>query len=228
MQIRTAMAGLFALFLATGNANAAVFCVATTSSIQQALAVAGSNGEADTIRIVIGTYAPAAGSIAFSYSTNESNALSIEGGYPFGCAARVDKASLTVLSGSGARQVMRLYAQGSGAISVKNLTLEDGNAPNRGAGLSVEGPTGVFFTGFTGSVTIERVIFLGNRSTAAPGGLAIATRGGSIVVRGNLFAFNQCGDDNCALWIQSLAEDPLTVVFGGNTVALNICIPGSS
>lgn len=227
MRIGMSKAGLLILILAAGNATAAVFCAATTSSIQQALAIAGSNGETDTIRIIIGSYAPAAGSIAFSYSTNENNALSIEGGYTFGCGVRVDKASLTVLSGSGMRQVMRLYAQGSGAISVKNLTIEDGNAPTRGAGLSVEGPTGAFFVGFTGSVTVERVIFLGNRSTAEAGGLAIATRGGSIVVRGNLLAFNQCGDDNCALWIQSLASDPLTVIFGGNTVALNTCILGA-
>jgi hypothetical protein len=227
MRVRTGMAGLFVLFLASGHAIAAVFCAATTSSIQQAFAIAGSNDEADTIRIVIGSYAPAAGSIAFSYSSNEGRALTIEGGYTFGCGQRIDKAGLTVLSGSGSRQVVRVYGQGSGTVTVRNLTIEDGNAPTPGAGLSVEGPTGGFFVGFTGSVTVERVIFLGNRSTAAPGGLAIATRGGIIAVRGNLFAFNQCGDDNCALWIQSLAEDPLTVIFGGNTVALNTCISGS-
>lgn len=214
------------LCLAAGSASAAVFCAATTSSIRQALVIAGSNGEADTIRIIIGTYAPTTGAIAFPYTTNENHSLSIEGGYTFGCEVQVDKASLTVLSGSGVRQVMRLYSGGSAAVSVRNLTIEDGETDARGAGLSIEGPTGEFFVGFNGNATVERVIFLGNRSGAEAGGLAIAT-GGSITVRNNLVAFNQCGESNCSLWIESRDDEPITVIFGGNTVALNTCIQGA-
>lgn len=223
MRNRFVMGGLLTLFLGASNASAAVFCAATSSAIRQALIVAASNGQADTIRINIGTYSASTGDIAFPYAASENNAITIEGGYTFGCGARVDKANLTVLSGSGVRQVMRFYSQGSGSVSVKNLTIEDGDSAAPGAGLSIEGPTGQFFIGFTGSATVERVIFLGNRSAAEAGGLRIATRDGGITVRGNLFAFNRCGESHCSLWIESRASSPISVRFGGNTVALNTC-----
>ena len=227
MHKRSLQLAAITLFMAAGCASAAEFCAATTTMIRQALAIAASNGESDLIRIVIGTYAPTTGAIAFPYSTNESHALSIEGGYTFGCGLRVDNAGLTVLGGSGTRQVMRFHSQGSGAISVKNLTIEDGESAARGAGLSIEGPTGPFFVGFEGSATVERVIFLGNRSGAEAGALAIATGGGNVTVRGNLVAFNQCSGGHCSLWIESRASEPINVIFGGNTVALNTCSFGA-
>jgi hypothetical protein len=219
---------LLALLLAAGNASAAVICAATSSAIRQALAIAGSNGESDTIRIIIGTYSATSGAIAFPYTTEENHALTIEGGYTFGCGVRVDKAALTVLSGSGMRQVMRLYSYSSGAVTVRNLTIEDGESDAPGAGLSIEGPTGMFFQGFTGSATVERVIFLGNRSAAEAGGLRIANRVGSVAVRGNLLAFNRCSENHCAVRIESRGNSPNTVLFGGNTVALNTCNAGAS
>ncbi len=227
MHDRMAVAGFLALFLMAGNASAAVFCVATSSAIRQALIVAGSNGEADTIRIIIGTYSAPSGAIAFPYTSNENNAITLEGGYTFGCGVRVDKAYLTVLSGSGVRQVMRFYSQGNGTVSVKNLTIADGDSAATGAGLSIEGPTGEFFLGFKGSAIIERVVFLGNRSDAEAGGLRIATRGGNMTVRGSLFGFNRCGESHCAVWLENSDSSPDTVLFGGNTVALNTCSLGA-
>lgn len=227
MRDRVVVAGLLTFFLTLGNASAAVFCAATSSAIRQALVTAGSNGESDTIRIIIGTYSASSGDIAFPYTANESRAITIEGGYTFGCAVRVDKAYLTVLSGSGVRQVMRFNSQGNGTVSVKNLTIEDGESAAPGAGLSIEGPTGEFFVGFIGNAIIERVVFLGNRSAAEAGGLRISTRGGNMTVRGSLFAFNRCGESHCALWLQNRDDSPDTVLFGGNTVALNTCSPGA-
>lgn len=217
----------YAVFLAvlsgTTNASAAVFCAPTTSLIRQALATAESNGEADTIRINIGTYVPANGTAAFTYSTTESHAVTIEGGWNFGCTQRVDRADLTVLGGAGERRVLRINASGSGAVTVRNLTLEDGESTTRGAGLSIENSGFDFTPPFAGNVVVERVVFLFNRTAAEAGALAISTSGNSITVRGNLFAFNRCSDDNCALLINSRNDTPSTVRFGGNTVAFNSC-----
>lgn len=210
-----------------GSAPAAEFCAATSAMIREALVIAASNGESDTIRIVIGAYAPTTGSAAFSYTSDESHAIAVEGGYTFGCGLRVDNAGLTVLGGSGARPVLRFYSQGSGAVTVRNLTIEDGESATRGAGLSIGGPTGKFFVGFTGNATVERVVLLGNRTAAEAGALAIATRGGNVTVRNNLVAFNQCSANHCSLRIENLASEPVNVLFGGNTVALNTCNLGA-
>lgn len=217
-----------ALFLAAGSAHPAEFCAATTNMIRQALTTAGSNGEADIVRIVIGTYTPTTGSVAFPYSTDEGHALTIEGGYTFGCTERVDRADYTVLSGGGARPVVRIVSNGSGAVTVRNLSIKDGESAGHGAGLDIDGPGLPFFVGFTGSINVERVAFLFNRTGDDAGGMYLATRDGSITVRGNLFAFNRCSGDNCALQIHSGAADPINVRVGGNTVTLNTCNLGAS
>ena len=219
---------LVAVLFGSADAPAVVFCAPTTNAIRQALATAEANGEADTIRIIIGTYVPSTGSIAFPYSTSESHALTIEGGWTFGCTERVDRADLTVLGGAGERRVLRINATGSGAVTVRNLTLEDGESETRGAGLSIENSGSPFMLPFAGNVVVERVVFLFNRTAAEAGALAISTSGNSITVRGSLFAFNRCGNDNCALLINSRNDSPTTVLFGGNTVALNTCNLGAS
>ncbi|MBN8482838.1 MAG: hypothetical protein J0L88_14740 [Xanthomonadales bacterium] len=228
MPFRCLRGAAIALILAAGAAHSAEFCAATTNMIRQALATAGSNGEADIVRIVIGTYTPTTGSIAFPYSTSENHALTIEGGYTFGCGLRVDDADLTVLSGGGARPVMRIESNGSGAVTVRNLGIKDGESSGHGAGLDIDGPGLPFFVGFTGSINVERVAFLFNRTSDDAGGMYLATRDGSITVRGNLFAFNRCSGDNCALQIHSGAAEPINVRFGGNTVTLNTCNLGAS
>ena len=50
-------------------ATAAEFCVSTNATLQQALMMAGSNGEADTIQIEAGTYTGSS-AVAFAYSTS--------------------------------------------------------------------------------------------------------------------------------------------------------------
>ncbi len=221
-------AGLVAALLGAGNAPAAVICAATTNAIRQALSVAETNGEADTIRIIIGSYAPTTGSVAFSYSSVQGNALTIEGGWTFGCGERVDRADLTVLGGSGARPVLDIGTNGFGSVKIRNLSIKDGKSAQRGAGLSILAGTNPFAAAFTGTITVERVVFLFNRSAAEAGALVVDTSGGNVAVRGNLIAFNRCGDDNCALLIHSRDPAPVPVLFGGNTIALNTCIPGAS
>jgi hypothetical protein len=210
-------------------ASAVVFCVSGSASLGLALSTAESNGVADEIRIAAGTYVVSSGSTAFSYDTSESHALTIEGGWIPGCAQRIDDASRTVLSGSGARKVVRLFASGSGAIRVANLTIADGDSSAAGAGLFVGGPTSPFQAPFEGAITIERVVFKFNRSTTAPGALYVSTRSGSIALRGNVFVYNRCSDSNCSLQVHSRApsSDPISVNLSGNTLAFNTCNLGA-
>ncbi len=213
-----------------GAIQAADFCAGSGTEIRQALLAAEDNDEADTINILTGTYSASTGTVAFPYSTSQSHALTIEGGYGPGCGRRRDRAHLTVLSGSDVRQVMNLFSSGSGAIRVKNLTIEGGNSDGPGGGMSIGGPTNFPFPPFAGNITVERVIFKFNRSATTPGGLAVNTGDGSIVLRGNLFVFNRCSDSNCSLLVRSLAagSSPIPVIFAGNTVALNTCNLGTA
>lgn len=218
------------LLLAAAPTQAAQFCVGTSDALRAALEEAEDNGEADQIRIRAGTYTVTTGSVtAFYYYAQENFALSIEGGYGFNCTRKSNRADATVLSGSGQRNVMSLCSSSAGALSVRNLTLRDGEGTAAGAGLNIGCSVGPFFTAFHGNVTVERVIAVLNRAGEAPGGIVARTREGTIAFRGNLIAFNQCGEDHCALEIASTAPDDETVMvyFGGNTVAANTCSLGA-
>jgi len=211
-----------------GASQAADFCADTSAELQQALSTAQSNGEADTIKIETGTYSLPGGAIAFEYLSGQGFALSIEGGYSGGpmCGRKRNVASLTVLSGGGAQQVLRLRAWGDGAISVKNLSIRDGDSASDGGGLYIGDPGSMFMAGYEGDVTVERVIFEFNLSGASGGALYIATNAGLVRVNGSLFTFNQCAGDYCALLVESPNAPlalPVQVYLGGNTLAANRC-----
>ena len=219
---------LLGLLSITSKLHAATFCVDTSTELQQALSAAQSNGEADTIKIETGTYSLPGGAIAFEYFSSQGFALSIEGGYSGGpmCGRKRNVASMTVLSGGGAQEVMRLRAWGDGTISVKNLSIRDGNSATDGGGLYIGGPGGEFLAGYAGDVNVERVIFEFNHSSASGGALYIATNAGLVRVNGSLFAFNQCAGDYCALLVESqnaAVALPVQVYLGGNTLAANRC-----
>ncbi len=220
------------LVLHCGASMAADLCVDTGAELQQALSIAQSNGEDDTIKIETGTYSLPGGATAFEYFSGQGDALSIEGGYSGGllCGRKRNIASLTVLSGGGAQQVMRLRAWGDGTISVKNLSIRDGDSAADGGGLYIGDPGSTFMAGFVGDVNVERVIFEFNHSGARGGALYVATNAGLVRVNGSLFAFNQCADNYCALLVESPNAPlalPVQVYLGGNTLTVNRCSNGA-
>ncbi|MEO6688500.1 MAG: hypothetical protein ABIS07_00910, partial [Dokdonella sp.] len=158
MKLLTGYIAAIALALAGGSAAAAEFCVTTSTELKQALMTAGSNGEADTIKIETGTYASTGGSAAFAYTTSENSSLSLQGGWvsnpPALCVRQVQLPAATILSGSDARQVLKLSgaAGTSGGQSISNLTLRDGLSSQPGAGLSFGGGGG-----FLGNIVLTRV-----------------------------------------------------------------------
>jgi len=73
--------------------HAATFCVSDATELQDALTVAASNGENDTIQIVQGTYVG-----NFIYESTEANSLALEGGYNSGCGSRILDPENTILN----------------------------------------------------------------------------------------------------------------------------------
>ena len=227
--LRTAIA-LAGLAILTAGAHAAEFCVSTSAQLQQALMTASSNNQADTIKIETGTYTATGGAIAFAYSTAQNFTLIVSGGYvsnpPQLCVRQLDNPAATVLSGSDARQVMKLSGSPGtiGGQSVSNLTIQDGLSSQAGAGLSVGGGGG-----FTGNVLVYRVIVARNVGTQFGGGLAVYSEG-IVNIRNNLFLLNRCSMGNCAISATVNAASPATTraFFGNNTIVGNQCTSGSS
>jgi hypothetical protein len=171
--------------LAPASAHAATVCVSTTSAIRAALVTADGNGESDEIRIAVGTYAPADGTNAFLYGSDGNFALTISGGWTAGCATQVPGARGTILSGNGARRVLRMIGSngGTGALIVRNLTISGGESTLPGAG----GDFGI--VGFAGNIVLDGVIFSENESGDIGGAMRIESAG-SVSVRNSVFTFN--------------------------------------
>jgi hypothetical protein len=216
---------LLALILGfSASANAATFCVANSSQLQQALTTSETNADPDnSILVQPGTYSTSSGSTAFVYSGPESKPLDIIGGYVTvggtPCALISYKARLTVLSGSGVRQVLNLTG---GAMRVFNMTIKDGHATVPGAGLSMAALG-------ENSLVVGLMIFDNNVSEASGGGLSMSESGSTAAIIGNLFTNNRCATNGCAMNGVFSAVDPSVhyVSFGGNTVASNSCSNGA-
>lgn len=99
------------ILLYTGaRAEAATFCVGSSSQLQSALTAAGSNGEADEIRILVSIGAPvAAASAAATYalSITDGRDVQMSGGWTnAGCTAFTPKSWQTQLVPFGNRTVL--------------------------------------------------------------------------------------------------------------------------
>lgn len=215
------------LLTACTYARAATFCVNTTTELQDALAVAESNGADDVIRIKTGTYTYTFPFvlIIFPYETQEDFDLTVQGGWTGSgdsCTRRVSDPGATVLDGGGGKQVMYLHGanSSSGDITVERLTLRGGQY-FEGGGLNVGGNIGS--NGFDGSIVIERVYFDDNFALTG-GGLFAQTNAG-MRIRNSIFRSNQCEENGCAAFISlfSLDNSEVRSVFSNNTVFGNVC-----
>lgn len=218
------------LALTCHSAHAADFCVNTSAQLQQAFTTAGTNGEADRIRIEIGTYAGSSGNVAFAFYSSENFSLQVSGGWisnppSMMCFENSNQPDLTVLTGSDERQVLKLdgAAGTSGALSLSTLTIRDGFTSQAGAGLAIGGG------GFSGSVVVNHVVIQRNVSTMVGGGMRLFSEG-IVSVRNNLFLLNRCAFSNCAIIATVNAADSSTTraFFGNNTIVGNQCTSGST
>lgn len=215
------LATLALLVIALQPAEAAFFCVGTSTELQNALMTAASNGTSDTIQVRIGTYTGIS-SIAFAYNTAQNFDLILEGGYQSGCGARSSNPGATVLSGSGVRKVLQMTGSSgtSGAMRVDRLTVRDGVATERGGGLLIGGG------GFAGDIVIERV-YVDNNAAQFGGGLSIGTDG-RVTVRNSLFRSNSASQGAASAEVLANAASAVEtrVQIGNNTVFGGQCTGG--
>lgn len=217
-----------ALLLAPLATRAATFCVNTTTELQDALAVAQSNGANDVIRIKTGTYTYAFPFVQtmFVYETDEDFDIKLEGGWGGSgdaCSRRFPSPASTVLDGGDEKSVLRMTGANTstGDIIVEQLTVRRGAVNGEGGGMKLGGNFGS--NGFNGSIVVERVYFDDNFAQEG-GGLYARTNAG-IRIRNSIFRGNQCETNACAadIAIFSLDDSAVRAVFSNNTVFGNVC-----
>lgn len=221
--------GIGAMTLAAAPAAySATFCVNTTQELQDALAIAESNGANDVIRIKTGTYTYTFPFVtnAFAYQTQEDFDITLEGGWAgsgAACSRRVPNPASTVLSGSDGKRVLSITGSNnsSGDIIVERLTIRNGAVNAEGAGMWLGGNYGS--NGFSGDIVVERVYFDDNSAEEAAG-LFIRTNGG-VRVRNSVFRGNSCETNACAAGIYAFSFDSTQIrtVFSNNTIFGNVC-----
>ncbi len=202
-----------------------VFCVASTDQLATALASLSTstmNTDADEIRIHSGIYFAPTGGWVGSVTTH--HALTIRGGYTDdGCTQQTLDASMTVLDGNAASNVMTINTPliPDSDIEVSGLTFQHGMASSAfescAGGLKVGDPNPIN----GGKVLIERNIFRNNSATGngfshAIGGLLAATDGASLIVRGNLFVNNSSPNEAAASFYSNNEIDVSNNTFVGN------------
>ena len=173
------LSGALALFALAQPASAADFCVADAGALQTALTTAATNGQADTVKVVQGTYIG-----PFVYTSSERYALQVLGGYAAGCGSRTLDPANTTLQGDGADRVLTLTASNGGAFTVQGVTLTGGKKTGDGGGL---------YASTASNIYLRDNIVQDNTASGKGGGVYLASEG-TLYVERNTFSTN--GGDN--------------------------------
>lgn len=178
------------LFLSTSVSASVIYCVSTAQELQQALTDSsdgGMNAGQDAyIEIVKGTYKTgtetANGPFTYS-STAATGQLEIDGGFSAGCTGEARDATLTVLDGKNATQVLKIQ-NSTADVSVDFLTVQNGESATAGGGAAVNTASG------GGRVYMYWDIFQNNHTASIGGGFAIDGAGSQIAVINSLIVNN--------------------------------------
>jgi hypothetical protein len=194
------------------SAHAAVLCANSASSLQTHLTTAATNLANDEVRIVMGVHIG-----QFVYSMSQNFNLVVSGGWNAGCTVQTPGAGSTVLDGNNANRVMLLSGgAGSGAMTVRNLTIRNGNSiaiSGSGGGLSIGGSAG-----FSGNLTLDTVVLRDNDSGSFGGGAIISSGTGSLTMRNCVVTGNHAVSNHGAL---SVTVSGTSAVFTNNTITFN-------
>lgn len=179
------------LLAASGLAQAHYFCVSTAQDFQNALTQSSDggayNGEDNDLYMVHGTYKTGAATNNapfFFYSPNSTHYMSIAGGYAAGCSAPTPQTPPTTLDGQNHTGVLTLRST-YGDMTVRNLTLQNGDSAEPGAGLQVN-----YLISVNGSVLVKDTIIRNNHSSVDAGGLYASGGGFDVEVFNNLITGN--------------------------------------
>ncbi|MEO5622722.1 MAG: hypothetical protein ABIO74_12695 [Dokdonella sp.] len=207
-------------------AAAATFCVSDSAGLQNALQTAQTNGEDDFIQLAPGTYVPSAD--RFQYASSENQSLTISGGFATAsgmppCSLQLQGAQWTRLDGAGSKIPLSVSMTGtSGSVQVDDLTVQNGAAVGFVPPLNISGSGG-----WTGDITLDRVVVRNNQTTFAIASLG--TDGGIVRVRNSAF-FDNASSDATGIVLALLsnhAPPGMAILFDSNTVARN-SVPATS
>ena len=203
-------------------AAAATFCATDSAGLQSALTTAAGNGEDDTIHVGAGTFVPPSVQ-GFSYAGTDPHSLTVDGGYVAflgnPCGLHFEGANFTVIDGNADGRLFDFSPySGSGDLHLGRLTFRNG------VSLANNSPVGIGIGGYTGTVTLDRVVVSGNVTQVAA---IFASTAGPVVVQNSVFVDNIItpGYSNpAAVEFDSFNSNGPSggLVFNGNTVAGNI------
>jgi parallel beta-helix repeat protein len=217
------------LFL-VGAAQAATFCVSDAAGLHNALSHAANNGEDDTVQIVQGTYVG-----NFIYASTEAFGVTIEGGYTAYCASREVDPADTVLDGDAAGNVLVLSCPDQAVeFVVDGVTLQNGNASNKGGGLFAKtddgevtltnntitensaDSTGGVYVDASSTVTLTNNTIAGNSSEQFGGGVYVDVSN-TVTLTNNTITGNSADDSGGGVYV----SDSTTVTLTNNTITGN-------
>ncbi len=164
------------LMVVSGWTHAHFFCASTALEFQTALTQSSDggiyNGEDNVIFLTGGTYVTGAATSNgpfLYYSPFPAHSIDVYGGLAAACGPRTAQTPPTILDGGGNTGVLTIRNT-NGDVTVNQLTLQNGESTQPGAGLQVN-----YSVSAQGSVNIRRTIIRNNHSTANAGGLYVSS-----------------------------------------------------
>jgi len=216
-------AAMLALVLATAftGAHAHVFCVTggDAAQLQNALTQSSDGGvyagEDNFIRVAQGMYqtGAATGNVPFFYYSTTTRLLQILGSYNADCTTQQRKALLTKLDGNDSTGVL-IVRSANGPVDIEDLTIQNGNSDEPGAGLQVN-----YLVSVNASVNVGDLIVRSNHSSVDAGGLYVSGAGTQVYVSNNLIVGNSAQGQHGAGYV--IAYGQYNELYN-NTVVQNV------
>ncbi len=149
--------------VAMGEAIASTtVCVTNVADFQTALDDANGSTSTTFIKVARGFYVLSGTALNFDSTATLQGQLDVEGGYSDDCSTQIKNPALTVISAAGGSAVLQI--QSPAGISVRYLTIENGNAPEY---------AGLFIQSQLGGVIVDYNIIRNNGAASSDGGFLI-------------------------------------------------------
>jgi len=169
---------LLSFLLFPTDGFAAVFNVTDEAELRNALDMAATNGEDDTINIAAGTYNTDGTTFEYGEPSEENFALTIAGA----------GAGATILDGGNGEQVLDIFQifldDFNADVTITGLTIRNGNDP------TPTGGGGLFVQTDSANITIENCEFSDNSADGTGGGASVQSFSGNITLTNNTFTDN--------------------------------------
>jgi len=193
MTLMKPLAAALVLISPAVHATEQQFCVTTTSELRAALAAASDGGANEddqvSIELAAGTYSTSDGLGRFFYTnTSATSSLHFWGGFNADCSHMGEDASVTVLDGNHATQVIVLRST-TGYVDVLNLTIQNGETDQAGAGIAVNDAGAT-----TGDTLLRDLIIRNNHTSRSEGGFRAFARGAHVLYFDNNLIVDNAAD----------------------------------